>query len=146
MKELSHQFQLTLKSNLKFLKRIPAFIKKVNTVAKLNEQDFHRLLLSASEAVNNAMIHGNKLDETKTVIILCEVKTTMLILTVLDEGNGFDVSKIPNPLNRKNRLRERGRGIFLMRTLMDEVVFPEKIDVQKKITSGSVVVLKMERR
>jgi len=143
---MSHQFQLRLKSNLKFLKRLPVFLKNVNAVAKFDEQDFHRLLLSASEAVNNAMIHGNKLNEAKSVTLTCEITATMLILAVRDEGNGFDVSSIPNPLNRNNRLRERGRGIFLMRTLMDEVEFPKKMYLRKNIRTGSVIVLKMKRR
>ena len=94
-------------------------------------------LISATEAVNNAIIHGNSCDEKKNVEILCEIKKTVLVLSVSDEGGGFDLAKIPNPLKRKNKMNSGGRGIFLMQTLMESVE-------NKKTDNGSVTILKMK--
>ncbi|MEK9139040.1 MAG: ATP-binding protein, partial [Bacteroidota bacterium] len=78
---------------------------------------------ASTEAVNNAIMHGNKSDQTKKVHVRCELLPGWLVVFVSDEGAGFKVDKIRNPLKKQNLLRENGRGIFLMRTLMDKVEF-----------------------
>ena len=132
-----HIFRFVLHSNLNNVHRVSTFLKKVNKIAQLSEDDFYRLLISATEAVNNAIIHGNNRDENKRVEIVCELKKTVLILSVSDEGKGFDLKKIPNPLKKKNKMKTGGRGIFLMQTLVDSVE-------NKKTENGSVTVLKMK--
>jgi len=116
-------FHLRLKSSLKQVHRVVRFLRKVNKVTHLDEEHFYRLLLSTSEAVNNAILHGNRSDEKKQVEVVCEIKSRVLIVRVSDEGNGFDTEKTPNPLRKNNKLRAGGRGIFLMKALMDDVTW-----------------------
>jgi len=133
---IRHIFTLHIQSSLKSIRRLSAFLKKANTVINLSENDFYRLHLCATEAVNNAILHGNNLDEKKVVEIRCEVKKTVLILSVSDFGNGFIVNAIPNPLRGKNKLKSGGRGIFLMKALMDSIE-------SRRTKTGSVTILKM---
>jgi serine/threonine-protein kinase RsbW len=116
-------FRLTLRSNPNQIGKVETFLRKVNRVAHLDEIELHKLMVSLTEAVNNAIIHGNKLDDTKRVVVLCELLPGWLMVSVADEGRGFKLEDVRNPLRKKNLLRESGRGIFLMRTLMDKVEY-----------------------
>ena len=116
-------FRLTLPSNPKHIGKVETFLKKVQQSAHLDEIQVHKLMVSLTEAVNNAIIHGNKLDMKKKVTLTCEVLPGWLISVVTDEGHGFKPDKIKNPLEEENLLRTSGRGVFLMRTLMDKVEY-----------------------
>lgn len=79
--------------------------------------------VSVSEVVNNAVIHGNRQDPTKTVEVDLDIKADRVLIAVQDEGQGFDPDKLPDPVARENLLREVGRGMFIVRAYMDEVHF-----------------------
>ena len=128
---------MTFQSNPKHIRRVEAFLKKVNRSAHLDEIQMHKMMVSLTEAVNNAIIHGNNSDQTKIVRVRCELHPGSLVVFVHDEGKGFRPEKVRNPLKKKNLMRENGRGIFLMRTLMDKVEF----DIGP---SGAQVVLSLE--
>jgi serine/threonine-protein kinase RsbW len=89
------------------------------------EEKLHALLVAVTEAVNNGMIHGNKNDKTKHVTITCSLHKKLLTVTITDEGAGFAPEALPNPLHDENLLRAGGRGVFLMKTLMESVTFNE---------------------
>lgn len=95
----------------------------MNRVVKLDDGTFYRLLVATTEAVNNGIVHGNKRDPEKVVTVNCTLKKHMLLVKVEDQGRGFDPEKIPNPLDEENLLKETGRGIFLMKSMMDRVRF-----------------------
>ena len=95
----------------------------MNEVAKLDDGTFYRLLVAGTEAVNNGILHGNKSDPRKFVQIVVVLEKDCLIVRVKDEGKGFKLDQIPDPLEEKNLLKTSGRGIFLMRSLMDKVIF-----------------------
>lgn len=116
-------YRVTIPSDPKNIGRVESFLKKINRSLHLNEIQFHKLMVSLTEAVNNAIIHGNKCNAEKAVHLTCEVLPGWLLLMINDEGNGFDPGRVKNPLKKKNLLLESGRGIFLMRTLMDKVEF-----------------------
>jgi serine/threonine-protein kinase RsbW len=116
-------FRMTLQSNPRSIARIETFLKKVNHVLHLDEILFHKLMISLTEAVNNAIVHGNKSNPGKKVHVQCEVVPGWLIVLVDDQGKGFKPDSVGNPLKKENLLKESGRGIFLMRTLMDRVEF-----------------------
>ncbi len=117
------EFKATIPSDPRNIGKVEAFLKKVNKSIHLDEIQFHKLMVSLTEAVNNAIIHGNKSDTKKKVLLKCEHLPGWLLLIVEDQGRGFKVDQIANPLKKKNLLKESGRGIFLMRTLMDKVEF-----------------------
>jgi serine/threonine-protein kinase RsbW len=119
------EFRATILSNPRNISRVESFLKKVNKSIHLDEIQFHKLMVSLTEAVNNAMIHGNRSDSKKKVLLKCEHLPGWLLLIVEDEGRGFKVDNVANPLKKKNLLKESGRGIFLMRTLMDKVEFQQ---------------------
>ncbi|MBI3586252.1 MAG: ATP-binding protein [Ignavibacteriales bacterium] len=116
-------FHLDCASDPKEIARVEPFIMKVNEVARLDDGALYRLLVAATEAVNNGILHGNKSDPNKHVLVTCVLSEKELTFTVEDEGKGFKPEKIPNPLDEKNLLKTSGRGVFLMRSLMDEVKF-----------------------
>jgi len=115
------QFQLELKSSPQNVSKIEAFLDGVNKKLNLGEVEFHKLLVATTEAVNNAIIHGNKANPDKQVAVKVVIRKHYVVVRVRDEGGGFDPDKIPNPLDEENLLKESGRGLFLMQTLMDEV-------------------------
>ena len=77
--------------------------------------------MALREAVTNAMVHGNQEDESKSVEVIFNCHDNELEIEVRDQGEGFDPAKVPDPTNAENLLKTSGRGIFLMRTFMDEV-------------------------
>jgi serine/threonine-protein kinase RsbW len=117
------EFTATIPSNPRNVNKVEAFLKKINKSIHLDEIQFHKLMVSLTEAVNNAIIHGNKSDQKKKVLLKCEHLPGWLLLIVEDQGKGFKVDAVANPLKKRNLLKESGRGIFLMRTLMDKVEF-----------------------
>ena len=130
------KFVLVITSNPKYVGKVEGFLVKVNKRTKLNDVQFNKLLVAATEAVNNGIIHGNKRDPKKKVTLTCEVNNSSLVIRVQDEGPGVDPSTLPDPLTEENLMRENGRGVFLMRSLMDVVEF-------ERIPAGSAVVMKM---
>ena len=77
--------------------------------------------MAVRESVTNAMVHGNQEDESKSVEVIFNCQDNELEIEVRDQGEGFDPASVPDPTNAENLLKTSGRGIFLMRTFMDEV-------------------------
>ena len=116
-------FRLTLSSKPKNIGRVEGFLKKIDRAAHLDEIQEHKLMIALTEAVNNAILHGNRSNEEKKVRVVCEVQEDGVLFTVTDEGKGFRPDTVANPLKEENLLKQSGRGIFLMRTLLDRVEF-----------------------
>ncbi len=84
---------------------------------------YPNILISLTEAVNNAMQHGNQYDDNKKIVVsYCELPD-QIRLTISDEGSGFDPFKVPDPTAKDHIDMEGGRGVFLMKQLTDEVHF-----------------------
>ncbi|HWP55670.1 MAG TPA: ATP-binding protein [Pyrinomonadaceae bacterium] len=77
--------------------------------------------MAVRESVTNAMVHGNQEDESKSVEVIFNCHDDELEIEVRDQGDGFDPASVPDPTNAENLLKTSGRGIFLMRTFMDEI-------------------------
>ncbi|WP_430811416.1 ATP-binding protein [Carboxylicivirga sp. 1411-1] len=107
--------------------------KNINIVEKLIddlclEYNLHndiygKLLLAVVEGVNNAIVHGNKLDRDKKVVVLYRIDNKAIEFTIIDEGTGFDYTNIPDPTKPENLEKTHGRGIFLMHHLADDIEF-----------------------
>lgn len=92
--------------------------------ARLDDEDLaYRVLLLATEAVTNAIEHGNQLDASKQVRMSLRVLPGQVELSVEDEGGGFDPASVENPLRDENLLEDSGRGIFLIEQMADEVYY-----------------------
>ena len=116
-------FRMTLASTARNVGRVEKFVEKVHGHVALDEIQMHKVMVALTEAVNNAIVHGNREKKKKKVLVICEVLPGWLLFVVNDQGKGFNPQEIANPLRNENLLRESGRGIFLMRTLMDRVEF-----------------------
>ena len=116
-------FRMTMASIPRNVHRVERFLVKMNTVLKTNDERLSTLLVVLTEAVNNAITHGNKRNPHKRVIVTCVRDGEALVVTVKDEGKGFNPDAVPDPIHEDNLLRESGRGVFLMRQLMESVSY-----------------------
>ncbi len=110
-------------SDLKFMTEVELLIDTVCEDLKLNEDNYGNILIAVTEAVNNAIVHGNHNDEDKKVKVAVEKENEKVTFTVADEGKGFDFGNLPDPTAPENIEKPDGRGIFLMKNLSDEVSF-----------------------
>lgn len=100
-------------------------IDEISSELNLSAEIYGNVLVAIIEAVNNAILHGNKLDPAKKVHLSYRVENKVLSFTIRDEGGGFDYGKVPDPTLTENLEKPHGRGIFLMRHLADEINFNE---------------------
>ena len=91
----------------------------------IHEDNYGNILIALTEAVNNAIHHGNKLDPKKKTTVACGQTENKLKFRIEDEGSGFDYNDLPDPTDPENIEKPNGRGIFLMKNLADEVVFED---------------------
>ena len=84
---------------------------------------FPDILISLTEAVNNAIIHGNKSDESKEVKVACKSSKTGISFSIIDEGAGFDPQTIPDPTSPEKLECCGGRGVYIMNALADKVAY-----------------------
>lgn len=114
--------EIALDSNLNELSNVESLIDKVcNTCNVINE--YGTVLISVTEAFNNAVIHGNKnVSNAKVYIKVFEGECTF-VFQVEDEGSGFDFNNLPDPTLPDNLEKENGRGVYLMRSLAEDVSF-----------------------
>ncbi|MBL7072227.1 MAG: ATP-binding protein [Candidatus Omnitrophica bacterium] len=110
-------------TNSRLLKKISKKLIKLLKKAEIDEEIIFDIHVSLEEALRNAMMHGNKLDIRKKIMVEAELEPSIMKIAVEDEGGGFNPSKLPDPTHSENLLKENGRGIYLMRHLMDEVKF-----------------------
>jgi serine/threonine-protein kinase RsbW len=114
---------LIVQSNTKNLRYIEPFLTEVVQGHSMEETRYHNAIIALTEGVNNAIVHGNQRDESKSVTITGQVAGNTLVLTVEDNGSGFNPDTLPDPLAPENLLRDGGRGVFLMRSLCDSAEF-----------------------
>lgn len=126
-----------LTQELEFTQRIefPAKAENIALAEKLideacsrhnvHENLYGNVLIALTEAVNNAIHHGNKLDPSKEVTLGYEAKEDRIIFMVQDQGPGFDHEDLPDPTDPQNLEKPHGRGVFLMKALADEVEFTD---------------------
>jgi len=91
--------------------------------AGFDEDERHRIAMAVREAAVNAVLHGNAYDPKKKVTVSFENTGQDFIVTIADQGSGLDPGNVPDPLDPQNLLKQSGRGIFLIRSFMDEVRF-----------------------
>lgn len=120
------KMELSIPSRTDYLSIVNKVTEEVADHLGMNEDDKNSVATAVIEAATNAIQHGNKGDQTKTVTIRFIVSPKSLEVVVKDEGAGFDPASIPSPLTPENFLRERGRGIFIIRSFMDDVRFENK--------------------
>jgi serine/threonine-protein kinase RsbW len=116
---------LKIESSTVNLRRVEEFLEEISLEAGISGESYGKILVSVMEAVNNAIIHGNHGITTKKVTILFRYESSLLSVTVTDEGKGFIPDNIPDPTSPENIENIRGRGVFLMRRLADSIEYNE---------------------
>lgn len=130
-------YELVCNSSTREIACVEKFLHRINSALHLDDGTMYRLLVACTEAVNNAIIHGNKNDPRRKVTIRCIATNKSVTIRVKDEGAGFNSHNLPDPRDEKNLMKESGRGVFLMRSLMDKVIF-------RRLKQGSVVEMKIK--
>lgn len=118
--------RMTLASDRDEVPRVTAFVDDINQQVQFDKERYNQVLLALSEAVTNAIVHGNKEDPSKTVSVIAWTDDGSLNIRVEDEGEGFDPDSLPDPLKDQNLLKEGGRGVFLMRQYTDNIQFSDQ--------------------
>ena len=125
-----HRIRLSLPSSFELLDLVQVLSDRLSAMAGLDEDATHWISVAVRESVINAIKHGNREDRTKhvTVEFTLEPRDTpgRLVVEVTDEGDGFDPQTVANPLDPENVLKSSGRGIFFMRSFMDDVAMERK--------------------
>ncbi len=116
-------YQLTLASKPEAIEDIEKLAAEAATEAGFNQEEQDSLAIAVTELANNAVIHGNKRDPGKKVFVNIDVVDAEVRMTIRDQGKGFNPETLSNPLDPENLLRESGRGVFIVRSLMDEVSY-----------------------
>ena len=120
---MTETIELSIESKLEFIDMVSSVVKSVTGKMGFDEYDASWIELSVHEAVINAITHGNKNADDKQVDVKFIFEPQALTVFVRDRGEGFDPDALPNPLDPENLLNPTGRGIFYMRTFMDEVEY-----------------------
>ncbi len=114
-----------LNSNPDSISVVERMIEEVRDKYNVSEDMYGNMLVAITEAVTNAIYHGNKSDPSKKVNVAIQHNPHSITFTVTDQGPGFDFYNLPDPTSPENIEKECGRGIFLMKHLTDQLIFSE---------------------
>jgi serine/threonine-protein kinase RsbW len=129
---LSENQKLRISSRAENIILVERMIEDVCDLFNISQDYYGNILIAITEAVNNAIYHGNQANPEKHIDILFKAHTDHVSFTVKDEGSGFNFDKLPDPTSPKMVDKPNGRGVFLMRNLADNVAFED---------NGSTVIL-----
>ncbi|GAA4337726.1 hypothetical protein GCM10023149_47330 [Mucilaginibacter gynuensis] len=116
-------FTLQLPSKHDSITHLETLIEEIADKYHVGDDTFANMMTCLNEAFINAILHGNKLDPEKIVIINAEVDGKRIIWTVTDEGEGFDYSHLPDPTSEENLEKLTGRGVYIIKHLADQCIF-----------------------
>ena len=123
---LAENQKLIIPSKTENIVLVEKLVDDVCDLFDIKEEIYGHILVALTEAVNNALQHGNKANPETHVEVTFKVKDDTLYFTVKDQGPGFDPTTLPDPTDPANIEKPTGRGIFLMKHLCDGVTFEEK--------------------
>jgi serine/threonine-protein kinase RsbW len=115
----------TLESSLDSVNKVEETAEQMAKKAGIDEDEVFRVAMAVREAAVNAVLHGNSYDPDKRITASFENTGEALVIRIADQGKGLDPDTLPDPLAPENLLRGSGRGIFLIRSFMDEVHFKQ---------------------
>lgn len=115
--------KISVPSSLEYLRDVDEFVEGKLKKLGLDQSQLADVAISVTEAVTNAIVHGNKNDRKKRVEIDLRIKSSEIMVTVKDQGDGFDPESLSSPVEGENILKKVGRGVFILKSLMDKVNF-----------------------
>ena len=123
---------LSIPSDFGSISKVEALIDNVCSKLDVNDDYYGNVLIAVTEAVNNAIQHGNKMNVDLLVDLFVGDKESKFCFSVKDRGDGFDFNNLPDPTSPENIEKEDGRGVYLMKSLSDEVEYGDggsKVDI-----------------
>ena len=130
-----NRVSFSLESTLETVNHAEETAGRIAAEAGFGDEDVMKISMAVREAAVNAVLHGNAYDPEKKVLLAFERTPDDLVITVRDQGKGIDLSKIPDPLAPENLLNTSGRGIFIIRSFVDEVeISPSQSGTEIKMT------------
>lgn len=124
--QTSEMYTLQLPSKQESITLLENLIEEIADKHNISEDTFANMMTTLSEATINAIVHGNKLDPAKKVIINADIEPKRIVWTVTDEGEGFDYNNLPDPTAPENIENLTGRGVFIIKHLADQAIFNTK--------------------
>ncbi|MFC3416501.1 ATP-binding protein [Algoriphagus hitonicola] len=118
-----NSIKISIPSLIENIKMIESFIDNAREKFEINDDIYGNIMISVTECISNAIIHGNKNDKEKLVHLELKAEDDQLLFVIEDEGSGFDMESLPDPTAPENIANPGGRGIFLIKHLTDEVKF-----------------------
>jgi serine/threonine-protein kinase RsbW len=115
--------KLDISSRFDMLEVVQTVLGQVAALGGFDDDAVHYMSVAVRESVVNAIKHGNRLDESKRVDVVLDLQPDKLVVQIRDQGKGFDPGRVADPLAPENLLKADGRGIFFMRSFMDEVSY-----------------------
>ena len=115
--------EITFASKIDNIAQVETFLEEISAEHKFGDEIYGNILVAILEAVNNAILHGNLFDQTKSVTVSFSIENNQYTFRITDEGEGFDYETIPDPTMAENIENPHGRGVFLMRHLADSVEY-----------------------
>lgn len=115
-----NRVEVTMETLLDSVALAEGITERVARAAGFHDDDCLKIGMSVREGVINAFRYGNEEQRHKKIQLNFEVRDDKFVVHIVDEGQGFDLRQVPDPLAEENLLKTSGRGIFLMRTFMDE--------------------------
>ena len=119
-------YTLQLPSKQESITLLENLIEEIADKHNVSEDTFANMMTCLSEAAINAIVHGNKLDPNKKVIVNADIEGRRIIWTVTDEGEGFDYNNLADPTAPENLENLTGRGVFIIKHLADQTIFNTK--------------------
>jgi serine/threonine-protein kinase RsbW len=135
MASTSQRLEVTLDTVLESVDLAESITARVAEAAGFSEEDIHKLGMAVREGAVNAYNYGNCQDPQKKITLIVEFQQDKLVIHIIDQGCGFELTEIPDPLAEENLLRTSGRGLFLMRAFTDE------FNVQRAPGGGTDLVM-----
>lgn len=114
---------LEIESHKSRIKDIEALMFKANKGFGLTEEEYGKMMIAVTEVAMNAIVHGNKENLRKHVKIYVEYDNSQMKIVIMDEGEGFDITRLPDPTTTENILDVHGRGVFIARAMVDEFFY-----------------------
>lgn len=115
--------EINIQSNIDNLTMVENIVDNLSKRLGVSDEVYGKILVSTIEAVNNAIIHGNRGIESKIVKLSFSSNGSSLIIIVKDEGEGYNFNNIPDPTSSENIEKLNGRGVFIMKKLADDIAF-----------------------
>jgi len=135
MPTTTQRLEVTLETALESVDLAENIVKRISEAAGFSHEETEKIAMAVREGVINAYNYGNRQDTRKKIGLLVEFDPKKMTVHVRDEGAGFDLKEIPDPLAEDNLLRTSGRGLFLIRAFMDDFA------VQRRPSGGAELVM-----